>query len=166
MQVIPYSRDFLVECIGGVKKAEHWHLYWKTMCLSALSTALNTLREGGGYRSWENATGPELQSSQSHQQRALQLTGGSRGWGLPADLGLMGCKTLHLSSDECLSWITTRPFNAQASCCLNSTCPHLALLLFTTALHCSLHPGAVACCPPPPARSLDFWLFQNSLCFI
>lgn len=127
-------------------KAKHWHLSWKTMYLSALSTALNTLWEGGGCKNWENSTGPELQSSvPAAENRAADR------W-----LQRLGC--LLILGSGAVRWMGSILIMD------HQTLQRPSFLLPELSMATSgFPPGALACCFP---RSLDLWLFQNSLCFI
>lgn len=124
-------------------------------CLSALNTALNTLWEGGGCRSWETSADPSFRvlSLTSREPCSRQVTTEVR---LPADLGLRACETLS-SDDWCLLLPSTaRPFNTQTSWCMKFGSPDI-----TTAIHCSRLPRSCGILSP---RLFDLWLFQSSAC--
>lgn len=126
-------------------------------CRCALNTALNTLWEGGG----SEVERPPLDlsfrvlSPTSREPCSRQVTTEVR---LPADLGLRACETLSSDDWGLLLPLTNRPFNSQASWCMNFGSPDI-----TTALHCSLLPRGCGILSPRP---FDLWLFQNSACLI
>lgn len=140
MQVVPYSRDSPVECIGGSQESRALTSVLEDYVFQCFEYSINTLREGAGCRSWENSTGPELQSPQFHQQKTLQLIGGSRGWAAcwPWAHGLSDC--IYAQMNGVYSYLGPPGPSTPKLPAAWTACPHLFLLLFTTALHCSLLP--------------------------
>lgn len=125
-------------------------------CCSALNTASNTLWEGGGCTSWETSAldlSFRVLSPTSREPCSRQVTTEVR---LPADLGLRACETLSSDDWGLLLPSTTRPFNTQASWCMNFGSPDI-----TTALHCSLLPRGCGILSPRP---FDLWLFRAEEC--